>query len=343
MGQPLFPTNANSPGLEAAGPRPDDELVTTAYNLLLQKPGLDLARFAAELGCDLGSAGAILDRLVDLALLHRRADEVGVLVAVSPIVAMQHLITREQLLLHERHDFLQRSHDTFTSILKSYSTTTEFESPEPDIEHLTDLRSVRRRLEELAMGAQTEVLSFSPSAYNPTATRDASRPLDMAMLDRGVRMQTIYLDTLAFEPAGLEYAQSLVSAGAEVRLVPSLPMRLILVDNETAIVPRDPDDDTAGALIVPQPGLVTALYALFRSYWKQGSPLTADGDPEATARTADRAVLRLLATGAKDEAIARQLGMSVRTVRRIVADIMVRAEVDSRFALGAYATARNWI
>ena len=120
-------------------------------------------------------------------------------------------------------------------------------------------------------------------------------------------------------------------------------MRLILVDTETAIVPRDPDDDTAGALVVPHSGLVTALHALFMSYWKQGRPLTADGDSDSTARTADRAVLRLLATGAKDEAIARQLGMSVRTVRRIVADIMVRAEVDSRFALGAYATAHNWI
>jgi DNA-binding CsgD family transcriptional regulator len=339
----LFSTNADSPGHAAARSRPDDGLVTTAYNLLLQRPGLDLARFAEELGCDAERATTILDRLVDLALLHRRTDEVGMLVAVSPIVAMQHLIAREQLLLHERHDFLQRSHDTFTSILRSYSTTTEFESPEPDIEQLTDLRSVRRRLEELAMSARTEVLSFSPSAYNPTATRDASRPLDMAMLGRGVRMQTLYLDTLAFEPAGLEYAQSLVQAGADVRLVPALPMRLILVDGETAIVPRDPDDDTAGALIVPHSGLVIALHALFMSYWKQGRPLTAEGDSDAGARTADRAVLRLLATGAKDEAIARQLGMSVRTVRRIVADIMVRAEVDSRFALGAYATAHNWI
>src|SRR5437764_1000919 len=84
-----------------------------------------------------------------------------------------------------------------------------------DDEQLTDLPSTRRRLQELAMSARDSVLSFSPGALNPTATRNASRPLDLDALARGVRMQTMYLDTIAFDPDALAYAQELADAGAD--------------------------------------------------------------------------------------------------------------------------------
>lgn len=344
MGQPSSPFNLRGPPAErpAETEQIDDSQISAAYTLLLQQPGLDLPAFAAELGCSTDGVRAILDRLTTLALLRRGPNDQGGLEAVSPIIAMQQLITREQFFLSERHQFLQQSHDTFFSILKSYSPGADGEASPPITEQLVDLPAIRRRLEELAVYAKAEVLSFSPVAYNPTVTRAASRPLDLAALRRGVRMQTLYLDTLAFEPAALEYARDLVAAGAEVRLVPSLPMRLIVVDRTTAVAPSDPADATAGALIIRHPGLLMALRALFDVYWQQGRALPMIGDARADSTVAERAVLRLLATGAKDEAVARQLGISVRTMRRTVADLMVRAKVDSRFALGVYAAA-NWL
>jgi DNA-binding NarL/FixJ family response regulator len=50
-----------------------------------------------------------------------------------------------------------------------------------------------------------------------------------------------------------------------------------------------------------------------------------------------------LAGGAKDEQIARALGMSVRTVRRRVADLMDELGADSRFQAGVEAVRRGWI
>jgi DNA-binding NarL/FixJ family response regulator len=49
------------------------------------------------------------------------------------------------------------------------------------------------------------------------------------------------------------------------------------------------------------------------------------------------AVLRLLAAGAKDDAIARKLAVSDRTVRRLIAMLMRELAAESRFQLGLRA------
>lgn len=55
------------------------------------------------------------------------------------------------------------------------------------------------------------------------------------------------------------------------------------------------------------------------------------------------AVLRLLASGAKDEAIARNLGVSVRTVTRIVAELTSELGATSRFQAGVLAARLGWL
>jgi DNA-binding NarL/FixJ family response regulator len=47
-----------------------------------------------------------------------------------------------------------------------------------------------------------------------------------------------------------------------------------------------------------------------------------------------RAILRALGAGLTDEVAARQLGTSLRTYRRRVAELMAELEADSRFQAG---------
>ena len=54
-------------------------------------------------------------------------------------------------------------------------------------------------------------------------------------------------------------------------------------------------------------------------------------------------LLRQLAAGAKDEQIARTLGLSLRTVRRRVADLMIELGADTRFQAGVEAARRGWL
>lgn len=313
--------------------------LAAAYGLLLRDPELDLDEFATRMGCSAETIRSIFDRLTDLSLLNRRYNENGEIVAVSPIVAMQKMLEQERDILADRIQFLTQSCDAFTAILDNYSACTEQVQLG---ELLTDLPSVRRRLEELASRTRSEVVSFSPPASNPAATRAASRPLVMDTLRRGVRMRTIYPDCLLLEEAGLKYAQELSETGAGVRTVPRLPMRFIIVDREVAVVPREPDD-ADGAIVVHHHALVLALLELFECYWQKGRPLPGYEDPDTSCSPAESSMLRLLASGAKDDAVARQLGMSVRTVRRTVADLSERAGTASRFALGVHTAQHGWI
>jgi len=54
-------------------------------------------------------------------------------------------------------------------------------------------------------------------------------------------------------------------------------------------------------------------------------------------------LLTLLASGRTDEAAARQIGVSVRHLRRRVARLMDLLGASSRFEAGAEAARRGWI
>ncbi len=54
-----------------------------------------------------------------------------------------------------------------------------------------------------------------------------------------------------------------------------------------------------------------------------------------------RQVLELMALGVKDESIGRQLGVSLRTVRRRVADLMIELDSATRFQAGLEAARRG--
>ncbi|MFJ2635212.1 hypothetical protein ACIO6U_25150 [Streptomyces sp. NPDC087422] len=75
--------------------------------------------------------------------------------------------------------------------------------------------------------------------------------------------------------------------------------------------------------------------------WQRAAPLNAPAeDPPAGE---DRLMLSLLVGGLKDEAIARQLGWSIRTMRRRMSGLDGRLGVTNRFQAGAVATRRGWI
>jgi DNA-binding NarL/FixJ family response regulator len=64
-------------------------------------------------------------------------------------------------------------------------------------------------------------------------------------------------------------------------------------------------------------------------------------DREPTAAT--RRLLRLMRTGAIDETIARELGISLRTVHRRITRLQNLLGVRSRFQLGVIACERGWV
>jgi DNA-binding NarL/FixJ family response regulator len=96
--------------------------------------------------------------------------------------------------------------------------------------------------------------------------------------------------------------------------------------------------------------VIGALTAFFEQSWATARPLRlrdaqipvvveAGEQPSAS----DLTLLRLLNLGLKDEAVARHLGVSVRTTRRQIADLLLRLQASSRFQAGIQAARRGWL
>jgi hypothetical protein len=103
------------------------------------------------------------------------------------------------------------------------------------------------------------------------------------------------------------------------------------------------------ALLVRAPAVIRVVTGLFESVWERAVPIRAAGsepilDEAASEPTAlDLHILSQLMAGATDAAIAKQLGLGLRTVQRRVAHLMELASVTTRLQLGWAAARRGWL
>ena len=133
------------------------------------------------------------------------------------------------------------------------------------------------------------------------------------------------------------------SVGEHVRLLPELPTRMFIIGTTHVVLPEPLGFVDEPRSLVRQPGLVQALTLWFELLWERAAPLPEAGRPSGHRTELDRFVLAQLAQGAKDEQVARTLGLSLRTVRRRVADLMTELGADSRFQAGVEAARRGWL
>jgi DNA-binding NarL/FixJ family response regulator len=127
-----------------------------------------------------------------------------------------------------------------------------------------------------------------------------------------------------------------------VRVVDELPTRLLIIQGSHVVLPEPLGFADEPRLLVRQPAIVGALTLLFEEYWHQATALP-DLDAQLPRVAVRGSLLRQLAAGAKDEQIARMLGLSLRTVRRRVADLMIELGADTRFQAGVEAARRGWL
>lgn len=110
---------------------------------------------------------------------------------------------------------------------------------------------------------------------------------------------------------------------------------------QVAFIPLSLDNPGRAPLTVRPSALLEALIALFELLWDLATPINVDRQLDAaTADTmpisaaVDMDLLILLAAGAKDQAIARQLGVGLRTVVRRTSKLMQQLGAESRFQAG---------
>ncbi|MFC0623869.1 helix-turn-helix transcriptional regulator [Kribbella deserti] len=159
---------------------------------------------------------------------------------------------------------------------------------------------------------------------------------------RGLRYRAVFPDSARNSAAQYRRLSTLALGGVDVRTMPEVPIDALVIDGSIAVLPAD--SSTGNVLVLRLPSVVTTATELFERIWPVAVPLAA-GDPPTDADVTDRErdLLRLLALGATDEVTAAQLGISVRTVRRSMAQLMHRLGARSRFQAGVKAADRGWL
>jgi hypothetical protein len=135
------------------------------------------------------------------------------------------------------------------------------------------------------------------------------------------------------------WARGLPASGPhEVRVTGARLQEMLLVDRRIAVVLSQFGPSARQAQVVRSPAILQAVHGLFTDSWRSASPLQPVGlldDPRQHETM--RQILASLGEGHKDDVAARELGMSVRTYRRYVADFMRDVDATSRFQAGVRA------
>jgi DNA-binding CsgD family transcriptional regulator len=321
--------------LTALGLSPDEE---RRYQQLLPLSGGPVGDVALVIGIDADALPAWLGGLLDRGLLSIDGGRLTVLplpALVARLVAEQAEVakrSRERLLdLADAIPFLAASatrpgpgqHDELSGIDGELSAG----------------GNALMLLTNLIDESKGDLLWLRPDAWMMPRESAISVVVGRAVAS-GRRSRAIYpLRALHEAP---EVLQARADQGEEVRVIDDLPTRMLVIRGTHAVLPEPLGFRDEPRLLVRQPAIVGALTLLFESYWNDANTMPGldPGRPRADLRSN---LLRQLAAGAKDEQIARTLGLSLRTVRRRVADLLIELGVDTRFQAGVEAARHGWL
>lgn len=304
------------------------------YRSLLRQGGQSLEAIADQVGRRSQVVRAEVDTLVGLRLARITDDVVRV---EAPEIAIGRLVKG-----HERR--LQAEEEALSAIRTSIAQFTldhrsnqdgDWDPVAIDAIESSDLVAIMEHLVDTSTG---ELRFMRPDQWALPSGLRMDR-IVVEAVGRGRRSRVIYPDHL--RTAIPEEVQQRADAGEQVRVLPEVPVRMAIFGDVAAILPEHFDRTEGRRLIIRHPALVRALSDLFDQHWSRGIAVPGLGEPVST--DVRRQLLEMLAIGAKDEQMARALGMSLRTVRRKVAALQGELGVQSRFQAGVEAVRRGWL
>lgn len=194
-------------------------------------------------------------------------------------------------------------------------------------------------LTALILQSKGDLLQLRPDQWR-SPDPDPMADLLHQVVRAGRRLRTIYPVRAAQEAP--EVLRGRIAIGEEVRLLPDVPTRMLVIGRTHAILPEPLGYVDEPRSLIRQRGIVEAMLLLFEEMWDRASPVPDLGGGPASPDLR-RFLLQQLAGGSQDEQIARRLGISLRTVRRRVAELMSELGAESRFQAGVEAARRGWL
>ena len=201
---------------------------------------------------------------------------------------------------------------------------------------------LRLRTAPLFAAARTEMMCTAPdlrtwAVLHRTTAAAPAVPSWVPKVPVGFRTRKLYSPAVLLDPEAAGHVRQLEAYGAEVRIATDRLTETMLVDRRVAIMAGDPDERPRRYRVVSAPEVVQGVGALMDAAWRAVTPRAVYETSLAGLRDLAPSLLDALASGSKDEAAARALGMSLRTYRRRVAELMAAVGATSRFQAGLRA------
>jgi DNA-binding CsgD family transcriptional regulator len=321
-----------------------DATAEQTYLVILERPCWTVAELGARLGLDEGATHQVIQHLTGLGLLSRGGSGEKIRPLNPRLSLTARLAEREADLARVTRD-LERSRVAAAEIAGEFAR--RHPAPLGDANGALDWAgspaAAQRIIEGLLRSAAGEVLVSTPSAAAISDPIAGLRELGAGQLVPPVRYRVLVPDAARTDPVLSRRLQQLTRNGAQVRTATTVPLCAMIVDTATVALPADRAGRGAVS-ILRLASAVGALTELFERVWHTATPLrqpTGLGDASGlTIR--EREVLALLGDGGTDASAAAQLGVSVRTVRRMVSEMMARLGAQSRFQAGLKAAERGW-
>ncbi|MEV8480054.1 MarR family transcriptional regulator [Streptomyces sp. NPDC051173] len=309
------------------------------YRFLLKGEKGTIEEICVGLGLTGSEVSSNLERLTLLGLVHRRD---GGVTAVDPAIGVERLIEDALAGLRVQMRQLNVARSAISVLGQEFRQGVQ--APAADIEHITGGQEIWARLDELAFFAYREVMAIHPSSPWRVKNIEAARPLDMRCLRRGLGFRMVVMREALQDALTKAYLEELRAAGAQIRCMEEPLQRMVIYDQSQAVVPLDPGENQRGAVVVRQPGLVAGIVDLFERTWPSAVDMAiVDGDGDCPLSELDKQVLDVLSRVDKDEVAARQLGVSLRTFQRYVANVLGKMDATSRFQAAVQAKERGWL
>jgi DNA-binding CsgD family transcriptional regulator len=278
--------------------------------------------------------------LLEFALLHPDPDDADWLRPVPPSIALAQQIQPLEREIQDRRRLTLDLADAFQPFL---ALSAQKPATTHAITVLEGNARIHTALDVAVAEARTEVLTVQPGGSRPEHILSQALERSKPLIERGLSMRTLYQHTVRHSQSTFAYVDQMAGAKIEIRTLEQLIERLIICDDTVAFIPAQ--DDNQVALELRHPGLVQYLIKVFEHLWQRATPLMDEVPYESTPEGitgVQRSIAKLLIEGHVDEAIARRLGMNVRTCRAHIAKLAAALGSGSRAQLG-YLIAQSGI
>ncbi|CAN5424435.1 hypothetical protein BH10ACT10_BH10ACT10_10250 [soil metagenome] len=263
-----------------------------------------------------------------------------VVIAHPPAEAIARLVAEEGRRLRARAEQLESVRGLLPTLSAEHLTASAPKGKQVTLE-LLEGGDIAQLVRSLSLASTGDLLWLRPDQWKLAPGLEVDDWVK-GLVESGRRSRAIY-PARVLEQAP-RVIQARAEAGESVRIMAEVPCRLAIMGSSAALITEEFGVATERRLVIRQHSLIGSLTLLFESLWEKALAVPGlDGRREDEGASDRRLLLGQLAAGSKDEQIARALGLSVRTVRRRVADLLEELGAESRFQAGVEAVRRGWM